>query len=71
MWADKLSLEERAFEDLPWFSVIASVKLAQTVPSLTVYDNVRSKYQKLLDDDVENWIESPELRAAIGKAVSA
>jgi putative ATP-dependent endonuclease of OLD family len=68
VWTDKLSLEERAFQDLPWASVIASVKLAQTVPSLTVYDNVRSKYQKELDNDVGKWVDSPELRLAIGKA---
>ncbi|KDC42604.1 ATP-dependent nuclease [Bordetella bronchiseptica] len=68
VWVDKLSLEERAFQDLPWVNVIASVKLAQTVPILTVYDNVRSKYQKPLDEDVEKWAESPELRIAIGKA---
>lgn len=68
VWADKLSLEERAFLDLPWPSVIASVKLAQTVPSITVYDNVRSKYQKELDQDVSKWVESAELRLAIGKA---
>jgi putative ATP-dependent endonuclease of the OLD family len=68
VWTDKLSLEERAFQDLPWASVIASVKLAQTVPGLTVYDNVRSKYQKELDQDVSKWVESAELRLAIGKA---
>lgn len=68
VWADKFSLEERAFQDLPWVSVIASVKLALTVPSLTVYDNVRCKYQRPLDADVEKWAESPELRIAIGKA---
>lgn len=61
-------MEERAFLDLPWPSVIASVKLAQTVPSITVYDNVRSKYQKELDQDVSKWVESAELRLAIGKA---
>lgn len=68
VWTDKLSLEERALQDLPWVSVIASVKLAQTVPSLTVYANVRSKYQKELDEDVDKWVDSPELRLAIGKA---
>lgn len=68
VWTDKLSLEERAFHDLPWASVIVSVKLAQTVPGLTVYDNVRSKYQKELDRDVNKWVESAELRLAIGKA---
>lgn len=68
VWTDKLSLEERVFQDLPWASVLESVKLAQTVPSLTVYANVRSKYQKELDGDVGKWVESAELRFAIGKA---
>lgn len=68
VWADKLSLEQRAFQDLPWTSVISSVKLAQTIPGMAVYDNVRSKYQKLLDEDVANWGDSPELRLAIGNA---
>ena len=68
VWTDKLSLEGRAFQDLPWVSVIASVKLAQTIPNLTVYANVRSKYQKELDEDVGKWIDGRELRLAIGKA---
>lgn len=68
VWTDKLSLEGRAFQDLPWVSVIASVKLAQTIPNSTVYANVRSKYQMELDEDVGKWIDSPELRLAIGKA---
>lgn len=68
VWTDRLSLERRAFQDLPWVSVIASVKLAQTIPGLTVYDNVRSKYQKPLDEDISKWADSPELRLAIGNA---
>lgn len=68
VWADKLSLEQRAFQDLPWKSVIASVQLAQTFPSLSVYDNVRSWYKEPLDEDVINWGDSPELRRAIGNA---
>lgn len=68
VWTGKLSLEQRAFQDLPWISVIASVKLAQTIPSLTVYDNVRSKYQRPLDEDFAKWGDSPELRLAIGNA---
>lgn len=68
VWADRLSLEETAFRDLPWASVIASVKLALTVPSLAVYDNVRSKYQKELDHDVDEWEDSADLRLAIGNA---
>ncbi|MBA4110327.1 MAG: hypothetical protein C0487_12120 [Leptothrix sp. (in: Bacteria)] len=68
VWTDKLSLERRAFQDLPWISVIASVKLAQITPGLTVYENVRSKYQKPLDEDVGKWGDSPDLRLAIGNA---
>jgi len=71
VWTDKLSLEERAFQDLPWASVIASVKLAQTVPGLTVYANVRSKYLKELSEDVGTWAESADLRLAIGKAAKS
>jgi hypothetical protein len=68
VWTDKLSLEQRAFQDLPWISVIASVQLAQTVPSLSVYDNVRSWYKKPLDEDVTKWRDSPDLRLAVGNA---
>lgn len=69
VWSDKLSLEERAFQDLPWSSVIASVKFAKTVPGLSVYENVRSALNGgLPNEDVEKWVESPELRVAIGKA---
>ena len=67
-WSDMLSLEERAFQDLPWPSVVASLKLAQDDLKFPVYDNVRSKLQKDLDKDLNKWIESPELKTAIGRA---
>lgn len=71
VWNDKLSLEQRAFQDLPWISVIASVQLAQTVPSLSVYDNVRSWLKMPLDEEVTKWVDSPELRLAIGNAAKS
>lgn len=71
VWTDKLSLEQRAFQDLPWISVIASVQLAKTVPSLSVYDNVRSWLKLPLDEDVTKWRDSPELRLAIGNAAKS
>jgi hypothetical protein len=71
VWTDKFCLEERAFTDLPWESVIASLKLAQNNSNFNAYDNVRSKYQKDLDKDVGTWTDSPELRLAIGQAAKA
>lgn len=68
VWSDKLSLEERAFQDLPWDSVLASVKLAQSELGFPVYDQVRSKFQDALDGDIGSWTESAKLRAAIGVA---
>lgn len=68
VWSDKLSLEQRAFLDLPWPSVIASVKLAQSIPGLNVYANVRSEYQMPLDEDVGMWEMSLQLRRDIGTA---
>lgn len=68
VWADKLSLEERAFHDLPWVSVIASLKFAQDELHFSVYDNVRSKLQRGLDRDIVDWQDSADLRKAIGLA---
>jgi putative ATP-dependent endonuclease of OLD family len=47
---------------------VASLKLAQDDLKFPVYDNVRSKLQKDLDKDLNEWIESPELKTAIGRA---
>lgn len=68
VWDGKLSLEERAFQDLPWASVIDSVKLARDVLSFPAYDQVRSRFMADLDQDIGKWIESAKLRADIGLA---
>jgi len=39
MWADRLSIEQRAMADLPWAQVLASVKLAQEL-GFIVHDQV-------------------------------
>jgi hypothetical protein len=68
-WSDKLSLEERAFQDLPWPSVLASVKIAQDELDFPVYDHVRSRLVAGdLNKDTSTWKDSPELRIAIGVA---
>lgn len=71
VWSDKLSLEERAFLDLPWAYVIAGLKLAQIDLLYPVYDQVRSQYQDELDQDISKWSESPKLRTAIGAAAKS
>lgn len=68
VWSDKLSLEERAFQDLPWVYVLASLKFAQDELSYPVYDQVRTQYREVLPEDLSTWPDSPKLRSAIGAA---
>lgn len=68
VWSDKLSLEERAFQDLPWGSVLTSVQLAQGELGFAAHDQVRSKFPGRLEKDIGSWIDSPNLRTAIGVA---
>ncbi|KJK06905.1 hypothetical protein UB47_14815 [Pseudomonas sp. 5] len=66
MWSDKLSLEERAFQDLPWPDVLVSVQLARDSFGYSVRDQVATKFGSKLDPDIGNWEDSAELRTAIG-----
>jgi putative ATP-dependent endonuclease of the OLD family len=68
VWDDKLSLEERAMFDLPWDSVLISVKLASELGSSAVYDNIRSATETELDKNIDVWKDTPSLRKAIGQA---
>ncbi|WP_312842427.1 AAA family ATPase [Stutzerimonas nitrititolerans] len=68
VWSDKLSLEERAFQDLPWGSVLTSVQLAQDELGFAAHDQVRSKFQGRLEKDIGSWVDSPNLRTGIGVA---
>lgn len=70
IWSDQLAIEQRAMLDLPWASVLESVKLAHTL-GLSVHDNVRSKWNVALDPDIMKWPDSLELRKAIGDAAKA
>ncbi|SFL53281.1 ATP-dependent nuclease [Azotobacter beijerinckii] len=68
VWTERLSLEERAFQDLPWASVLASVQLAQDELGFSAHDQVRSKYPQGLDKNISSWEESSALRNSIGAA---
>ena len=69
-WDDKLSLEERAIQDLPWDAVLTSVQLAQGEFAYPVRDQVYSKLvaKVELSNEIEEWVESENLRTAIGLA---
>jgi len=68
VWSEKLSLEERAFQDMPWESVVVSLRLAQNELGYPVHDQVRSRVQEALDPAIEKWPESAKLRTIIGVA---
>lgn len=68
VWADKLSIEERAMIDLPWTSVMNSVRLASEELGYPVSANVSSAFQAAIDPEIGTWVESPKLRTAIGLA---
>lgn len=70
MWADKLSIEQRAMVDLPWEQVLASTKLAEEL-GFPVYDQVRSKLHIQFDDDLGKWQDTAEVRKAIGAAAKS
>lgn len=69
-WENELSLEERAMKDLPWGAVLASVQLAQTEFAHPVRDQVYSRLVAKIElaQEVEKWVESENLRTAIGLA---
>lgn len=68
VWSDKLSLEERAFLDLPWANVLDSLNLAQETLGYPVYDQTRAEFREDLNTDTSLWKDSPKLRTAIGVA---
>jgi predicted ATP-dependent endonuclease of OLD family len=70
VWSEKLSLEERAFQDLPWPHVLDSIKHAHEELGFPTYEQVMSKFDERLGKDVGMWKESPELRTAIGVAAN-
>ncbi|NVM76464.1 putative ATP-dependent endonuclease of OLD family [Duganella sp. SG902] len=70
VWSEKQSLEERAIQDLPWSAIQASLKLAQTEFAFPVRDHVlaRLTVKMELDKSTDNWVDSANLRKAIGIA---
>jgi len=53
--------------DLPWASVLISVKLARDELNQSVCDQVISKLGEELDKNIDNWVDCPKLRKALGE----
>lgn len=70
MWADRLSIEQRAMVDLPWEQVLASTTLAKEL-GFPVHDQIRSKLNIQFDEDIGKWQDTAELRKAIGAAAKS
>jgi putative ATP-dependent endonuclease of OLD family len=70
MWANNLSIEQRAMLDLPWAQVLASVQLAMEL-GFPVNDNIRSKLGVDLEEEAGKWKDTADLRKAIGDAAKS
>ena len=68
VWDDKFCLEERAFQDLPWLLVLASVKFSRDELGFPVVQQVENKIQMKMDENIDNWVDTAALRSAIGNA---
>jgi putative ATP-dependent endonuclease of OLD family len=67
VWSENLSIEGRAMQDLPWNIVIESVRLVRDEFSVSVRDQIHSIFtEEILDHNPEKWIDSQNLRSAIG-----
>ena len=52
--------------DLSWISVLLSVKLARDEFYFPSYEQISSKLREKLDEDIDKWVDRPELRKTIG-----
>lgn len=72
-WDGALSIEERVFADLPWAGVMASFAAARAIwhEDARLLDQVQTQFGEGFDRDVAGWVETPQLRTALGKAAKA
>ena len=69
VWDDGVSIEERAFADLPWEGVIASLEAAGVHDDRNrLIDQVQSRHGAKLPRDPAQWQDTAAMRAALGKA---
>ncbi|MDD5702239.1 MAG: ATP-binding protein [Dehalococcoidales bacterium] len=69
IWNDKLAIEERIFNDIPWMGVLETLKIASDDRGEdSIRDSVASKLGRKPTElgNISTWKESDELRLAIG-----
>ena len=73
IWDESVSTEERVFADLPWAGAIASFECACAMAGgrESLIDQVQSKYGEGFTRNPQNWIDTPAMRAALGKAAKS
>jgi putative ATP-dependent endonuclease of the OLD family len=67
MWSDNLCLEQRIFADVSWETVKILIQIAKE-HSNDVINNIESKTHHKLPNNLDDWIDSVELREHIGSA---
>ena len=72
-WTGGLSIEERVFADLPWAGVRSSFDAALRIWSdeSRLLDQVQHQFGQGFDRNFAAWADTPELRAALGRAAKA
>jgi putative ATP-dependent endonuclease of the OLD family len=72
-WEGDVSIEQRVLADLPWAGVMASFEAARKIggDDERLLDQVQTHYGKGFSRDFRNWVETPALREALGKAATA
>jgi putative ATP-dependent endonuclease of OLD family len=68
-WNDGYSIEERVFCDLPWAGIISSFETARAIigNDTSFIDQIRDRFGAGFEPNFENWVDTPELRAALGR----
>ena len=72
-WDGALSIEERVFADLPWAGVLSSFDTARDIwnDDARLLDQVKAQFGQGFDRNFVTWIDTPQLRTALGKAAKA
>jgi len=71
MWDGGISIEQRLFIDLPWPLLIDFLTYAITELMVEVVQNVNSKYDGNVLPSIDDWIDTPVYRKAIGSAAKS
>lgn len=68
-WNDGKSIEERVFLDLPWGGIMSSFEAARAIikNDTSIIAQIEGRFGADFEPNFENWVDTPELRAALGK----